>query len=193
METDFTTIDYLKEGGARQREAYDELTRLGLMEALASHKPLLAGTIPLGIDLLGSDLDILCEVYDFDRFEKEVREFAGGQPAFRCSRRTVNGMPRFVASFQSGVFPVEIFAQPLPTTSQNGYRHLVVEHRLLLRMGDAGRRTVRRLKAAGRKTEPAFAELLGLEGDPYARLLELERCTDAELDELVEGARSKWS
>ncbi|WP_456866522.1 DUF4269 domain-containing protein [Bradyrhizobium sp. USDA 4503] len=43
------------------------------------------------------------------------------------------------------------------------------------------RRAVRELRAGGLKTEPAFATVLGISGDPYRGLLELAAETDAEL------------
>ena len=42
------------------------------------------------------------------------------------------------------------------------------------------------LKQSGQKTEPAFAALLQLQGDPYAAMLKLEKLSD---DELVSLAR----
>jgi hypothetical protein len=66
---DFTTIDYLKNGNAKQRRAYEVLTKHKLFEKLKYYPPILAGTIPIEIDIEGSDLDIICEV-DL-RFEED--------------------------------------------------------------------------------------------------------------------------
>ncbi|RZK25397.1 MAG: DUF4269 domain-containing protein, partial [Hymenobacter sp.] len=79
--------------------------------------------------------------------------------------------------------------QPLPTKQQHGYRHLVVEARLLAAGGTTLQEKVRDLKAQGVKTEPAFAKLLALPDDPYQALLNLETYSDQELRQLV-GQRS---
>ncbi len=39
-----------------------------IFKILKGYNPILVGTIP--IDIGKSDLDIICEVYDFDKFEK---------------------------------------------------------------------------------------------------------------------------
>jgi hypothetical protein len=48
---------------------------------------------------------------------------------------------------------------------------MLIEHRLLLKHGEAFKNKVIELKQNGLKTEPAFAKLLGIEGDPYEELL----------------------
>jgi hypothetical protein len=58
---DFTTIDYLKEGNDRQKKAYEVLLKYKIFEKLSNYSPLLAGTVPIEIDIEGSDLDIICE------------------------------------------------------------------------------------------------------------------------------------
>ncbi|HRF37192.1 MAG TPA: DUF4269 domain-containing protein, partial [Saprospiraceae bacterium] len=57
---------------------------------------------------------------------------------------------------------------------QNAYRHLLIEARLLEERGPEFRQQIIELKQQGVKTEPAFARLLGLEGDAYEALLRLE-------------------
>ena len=51
---------------------------------------------------------------------------------------------------------------------------MVIEYKLLQKGGHLFRRRVMELKTRGIKTEPAFALVLGLQGDPYEALLTLE-------------------
>jgi len=71
---DFTKIDYLKNGNERQKRAYEVLTRYHIFEKLKDYSPILAGTIPIEIDIEDSDLDIICEAKDFTEFEKSLSE-----------------------------------------------------------------------------------------------------------------------
>jgi len=87
---------------------------------------------------------------------------------------------------------VEVFGQALPSERQHGYRHLCIEHRLLQAGGPTFRARVQALRAAGLKTEPAFAAALGWTGpDPYAELLAVESFSEAALQLLVERAGSQ--
>lgn len=162
---------WLKAGNERQRHALSTLERLDIFQALAVYTPTLVGTVPLDIDVACSDLDIVCEVHDFDGFEKLVRRLYGHMDGFLCVSREVDGIQRIKAGFQADGWPIELFGQPIPVERQNGFRHMVVEHRLLQRHGDKLKCAVRKLKEQGVKTEPAFAIVLGLEGDPYEALL----------------------
>ena len=56
-----------------------------IMERLAGYDPLLAGTIPIGIDIEGSDLDILCCYEDKASFIKDVIEQFGQEDGFCMS------------------------------------------------------------------------------------------------------------
>lgn len=170
---DFTRISYLSYGNERQKDAYRVLTDGKIMDILQYYHPVLVGTVPIGIDLPGSDLDILCEVHDFHRFEELIFLSFQDCDEFRYSSKTVNGIPRVVVNFRCGGWPIEIFGQPVPTTRQNGYKHMIVEHRILQIWGNSGRRMIRDLKSRGFKTEPAFAKLLKLEGDAYDTLLKM--------------------
>ena len=58
---DWFDLRYLRNGSPRQRAAYQAIENVGVLERLAPFTPVLAGTIPLELDLPASDLDILCE------------------------------------------------------------------------------------------------------------------------------------
>ncbi|WP_335582710.1 DUF4269 domain-containing protein [Paenibacillus bovis] len=132
---------YLAEGNARQRSAYQVLQQLDLLSTLSAYNPVLAGTIPLDIDISSSDLDILCEVYDPDRFEALLIRYYSHMTDWTLSRREADGLIRTVARWSYKGWEIEVFAQPRPVTDQNGFRHMIVEQRLLDGLGerDAGR------------------------------------------------------
>jgi uncharacterized protein DUF4269 len=54
---------------------------------------------------------------------------------------------------------------------QLAFRHLVAEWRILSGQDALFKRKILELKERGIKTEPVFAQLLGLAGDPYQELL----------------------
>lgn len=166
----FETISYLKSGTTVQRKAFEAISELGILKDLDKYSPLLCGTVPLAIDIPGSDLDIAVEVYDFISFQDEVTLLYGDLHGFALTELTVKGVPTLLCNFHFHGFDFELFAQPKPAKQQNAYRHMLVEHHLLL--GDPHlRELIIRLKESGMKTEPAFARVLGLTGDPYDELL----------------------
>ncbi|WP_310550559.1 DUF4269 domain-containing protein [Paenibacillus glufosinatiresistens] len=157
---------WLPGASAQQRSAWNALEDCGLWGVLDQWDPLLAGTVPIGLQLPGSDLDILCEVPEREMAElREVltRRF-GGLPGFGVSVRRVRGIPRLVARFDAGGWPVEVFGQPVPVRCQNGFRHMAAEQRVLELRGEAFREEVMKLRRDGYKTEPAFARMLELAG-----------------------------
>ena len=174
MSTHFDSLDYLQLGTHRQRAAFGTLTSHRVMEVLLAYDPILVGTVPIGIDLEGSDLDVICCFGDRQAFLEAV--IAGFQNAAGFSIRTHmhQGTWSVIANFRLDDFDIEVFGQAIPTRRQLGYRHMLIEHRLLLQHGEPFRQNILALKRQGLKTEPAFAVALGLEGDPYMALLELE-------------------
>jgi hypothetical protein len=184
---DWHDTSYLLAGGARQRHAHRALDQLGILRDLARFGATLVGTIPLAIDLPDSDLDIICRAPEPSPFEEALRELYGARAGFRLELTSSRGRAAVVAGFSHAGEAIEVFGQDLDVEEQAGFRHMVVEARLLDIGGDRVRRAVLGLKLRGMATEPAFAELLGLSGDPYQRLLELHRATDAELAALVAG------
>lgn len=173
----------------RLRAAETVIRSLGLMEDLAEHGPVLCGTIPLGIDLPDSDLDIVCEAEEPAGFAARVTALYGCLEGFAIKPKVVNELPTVIARFRYGGFDFELFGQPRPAREQNAYRHMVAEARLLALAGPEAAEAIRALKASGLKTEPAFAAYFGLEGDPYKVLLALAEAPEPVLSDLVTRPR----
>jgi len=171
---DFTTISYLKAGNLRQRSAYVVLSENRIFDILKDFDPLLAGTIPIGIDTVESDLDIICFCNDELTFKEIIIRHYSSYRDFKIRDLLINGQPATVANFYADDFEIEIFGQNIPVKSQLAYRHMVVEYQLLQEKGDAFQKEIVKLKRQGYKTEPAFAKLLELKGDPYQELLKFE-------------------
>jgi hypothetical protein len=167
------TIDYLQYGTPRQQEAYTALTDNEIIEKLGSFTPFLAGTVPLNIDIETSDLDILCCFHDEDAFYKRVCAEFRHHDNFTVSRIIIEGKNTVLANFFCDGFEIETFGQNVPVSLQLGYLHMMAEYAILQREGERFRKKVIELKNAGYKTEPAFAKLLGLKGNPYKAILDV--------------------
>lgn len=167
----FLDISYLQSGNERQQKVYQVLTDNQILEKLSPYHPILVGTIPINIDIENSDLDIICHVSDKDEFIDQLNRLFKHQKGFFISESaTFNAIK---ATFLMGGFEIEIFGQNIPTTQQNAYRHMLIEHKLLSTNGEKFRQDIIDLKNQGYKTEPAFAKLLGFEGNAYEELLKL--------------------
>ena len=173
MNPDFTNIEYLQSGNTKQRAAYMVLTENRILETLQEFDPILVGTIPININVESSDLDIVCYARDLKAFEDFAIKTYSENTDFTIWERGEGKLKAVVASFKLDGFDIELFGQNIPTKQQQAYRHMIIEHRLLEEKGEEFRRKVIALKQMGYKTEPAFAKLLGLEGDPYMALLNL--------------------
>lgn len=181
MENNWHDITYLKLGNERQKNTYSALNKLKIFKILREYDPTLVGTIPIEIDILESDLDIICEVYDLEEFEGLVIKSFNKYDNFRIGRQTVKGLLTSLSYFGYSNFLIEIFGQPKPVIEQNGYRHMIVEKKLLEISGESARKQMVKLKKLGLKTEPAFAECFNLKGDPFDELLKLSRLNKEEL------------
>jgi len=191
MITTTDVMTHLASGNERQQDAYRVLQSSGLLSILAAYHPYPAGTVPIDIDIPGSDLDLLCEAADLEAFEILVHRHLGGMQGFRCDRGDGAGQrPYVTCSVEIRNWPIEIFAQSLSVRRQNAYIHMLVEWELLQLWGAAGHREIRKLKLEGWKTEPAFAAVLGLQGDPYDAMLHLASMSK---DELWQWARLSTS
>jgi ribosomal protein S18 acetylase RimI-like enzyme len=143
-----------------------------LFRELAPFEPALVGTYPLGLVVDRSDIDIVCACADLDRFVREVG--ATLQALGVAPVRVARSGDAVTLRFAWDGLAIEVFGQVRPVLEQRGFRHLIIEGQLLVIGGRALRDRVRALKQRGMKTEPAFAEVLGLTGDPFEALLALE-------------------
>jgi len=180
-ERSFLDITYLKHGNKRQKKVYVLLEKLCIMDRLQKYNPILVGTIPIEIDIESSDIDILCEVYELGKFSDYLQREFGKYPRFFVWEKERDARKYVVAKFYYDGFDFEIYGQDIPTIQQYGYRHMVIEDRILKRMDSAFRNNVIQFKKQGLKTEHAFAKLLDLRGDAYQALLELELLSDEKL------------
>ncbi|WP_300492135.1 DUF4269 domain-containing protein [Flavobacterium sp.] len=171
----FDTLDYLKTGNALQQKSYNLLTAHSVLELLSDFDPILVGTIPIDIAIESSDLDIGCYWKDKNGFITTLYKAFSGYQDYSCQELDNGAMEAIVANFSIDGIAIEIFGQNIPTREQNGYRHMLIEHRILQVRGAAFREAVVALKKSGIKTEPAFAQLLQIEGDPYQGLLQWEQ------------------
>ncbi|MEC5173770.1 DUF4269 domain-containing protein [Chryseobacterium nepalense] len=171
---DFTTIEYLKSGNERQQKAYQLLSKHCFFEKLKAYSPILAGTIPIEIDIEGSDLDIICKVdLKFEEnFLNDVLSCIPHDAEIKVEYPVLNGEKCITVNFGLEEFPIEIFGQNKPSTMQNAYRHMIAEYKILQEKGEDFKQKIIQLKQQGMKTEPAFGMLLGLE-NPYEDLLKL--------------------
>ncbi|WP_129717538.1 DUF4269 domain-containing protein [Pedobacter sp. SYP-B3415] len=172
--TDFADIEYLKTGTDSQRKAYEILTRGRYMDLLVHYGPKLTGSIPIAVDLPGSDIDLACSFTDAMKYEQDLQERFSSKPGYAIRKTAKYGNEAIVVRFEDAGMPIEIFGQAIPVSQQMSYRHLLIEARLLQEQPPRFRADVIRLKQAGLSTEAAFCSLLGLTGDPYMALLELE-------------------
>ncbi|MBF4518743.1 DUF4269 domain-containing protein [Flavobacterium sp. ANB] len=169
--TDFNNIEYLKNGNKRQIHAFEVLTQNKILLNLSEFEPILVGTIPINIDIENSDLDIICYWKDKTNFIEKLKAIFENQSDFRIRETLIENEETIVANFKIDDFEIEVFGQNIPTRNQNGYKHMIIEHQILKIKGENFRLEIIKLKQKGYKTEPAFAFLLGLKGNPYVELL----------------------
>ncbi|WP_346937272.1 DUF4269 domain-containing protein [Clostridium sp.] len=187
---DFTNINYLKHGNIKQQNAYKVLKNLDIFNVLKKFDPILVGTIPINIDIENSDLDIACEVQDFEEFQKLVEDRYSMHHKFHISNNSTDNEIILTVNFYVEGIEIEIYAQSLNSCKQNGYRHMVVEDRILRLGGERTREEIVILKKSGLKTEPAFARYLGIDGNPYDELLKIEEYSDKKIRDMLDNIRN---
>ncbi|MDP4549599.1 DUF4269 domain-containing protein [Alkalihalobacillus macyae] len=163
-------VEAMKSGSDKQKMAYKAIEDLQIMDKLRSYNPVVCGTIPIGLDIEGSDLDIIMEISNLEHFENKLRTLYGHKDHFSLKRTTINGMEVVKANFKFKRFDFELFGQRRPVHKQNAYLHMIIEYELMQRVSDL-KFKVLELRRQGYKTEPAFCKILGITEDPYQGLI----------------------
>ena len=79
----------------------------------------------------------------------------------------------------------ELFCQKIKPVKQRAYKHFQTEERLLKLGGESLRERGVTKRSEGKKTELAFAESLGLKGDPFEALLSIHKFSEESLIQLI--------
>lgn len=164
----------------------EAIKRVGVLAALARFDPHVAGTPPLGLDVPNSDIDILCHAVDPHDFVAAIWTSFSSYEDFAVRQWRHNDQS-IVATFRKEGWFFELFGHVLPVEKQQGWRHFLVERRLLAIGGEGFRAEIMRLRLNGMKTEPAFAAVLNLKGDPYQVLLDIDSLDDYQLRNLLKA------
>ena len=186
----YSCLIYLKNGNQTQKKAFKIIQDLKIFEILSDYDPILIGTVPIDIDIPSSDLDIICYSSDLETFSRHLTSHFGSLNDFKIYTCEVSREPSLVCCFQTNLFPIEIFAQNIHSKNQHGYRHMLLQARLLNLAPVTIREHIRKLKLEGFKTEPAFAKYFELPGEPYSALLKLETFSDEDLKKIINSSQN---
>lgn len=91
----------------------DAIHRTGILDLLAPYDPRAAGTLPLGIALPGSDIDILCHALDPNMPAEPIWAAFSSADGFRLYRWSARGRP-LIAKFEAEGWPFEVFVSSEP-------------------------------------------------------------------------------
>jgi predicted metalloenzyme YecM len=165
--------------------AAESLEELQFYSKFSGMDPTIVGTIPLGIHTEQSDIDILFKGGPKWAESLELVEYLSREEGFETFVVEKELGSARVIRFIKNAIPFELFIQDRSPFKQRGFQHFQIEERLLKWKGENFRRLVCELRAEGLKTEPAFAKVLGLPGNPYTELLKLTNLSGRELSDLI--------
>lgn len=158
-----------------QLSARSALEDAGVFMEIANFSPLLCGSIPLDLAIDISDIDISCHAPNLEEYIYFALDQFKSRENFYLKIKEIRQEPSVIVRFTHKGMLIELFTQKIPVHEQNGYLHMVTEWHILNEESADFRSRLMELRKRGIKTEPAFAELLGLDGDPYLGLLDYGR------------------
>lgn len=161
------------------------LAQLDLFNHLAAFDVEIIGTPPLGIDTENSDIDLVCHYHptQLAQLTDRMTHFKQFQSWSFSQWQKDNRV--YICHFSYQNWDIEIFCSTQAIIEQYGYQHFQVEKRLLNLANSAFKTCILQLKQQGIKTEPAFAQVLQLTGDPYVVLSDLFDAPDTTLSQLL--------
>lgn len=173
-----------------QSSLFSAIKSSNILKDLKPFNPIVVGTFPLGLHMEHSDVDVALSHTNLQEVQETCLKCYSHLPGFQMHTACILERDRLVVRFQWEGIAFELFAQTQPTFSQNGYRHMIIEERLLKVGGSEFFERVLSLRKQGLKTEPAFAEAMDLKDpDAYAGLLALWQETDEQLLARLQLAR----
>lgn len=158
-----------------------------ILNYLKPFSPLIAGTLPLNLSVVESDVDIIISGDDLQIMKSQLINKFECYPDFICDEKLVHGERTILASFTFQEIKFEIFGQQTFSLKQKGYLHFLVEERLIKIGGEPFLNKINEARSLGLRTEPAFAKVLQLSGDPYEELLSLNKKSNQELKTLIQS------
>lgn len=166
---------------------FKALTASMILKSFKQYTPFVAGTFPLGLQVENSDLDILMCAQNIDQLSDELKERYGHFSHYKAQRVFVDELDSLIVNFSFEQVSFEVFAQNKPVAFQKAFTHFQIEERLLKMGGDEFQKAVITQRQEGLKTEPAFAQVLGLKSDPFNELLILQKATNEKLRNILES------
>jgi hypothetical protein len=171
----------LSRGTERQKLAFQALQRLGIFELLKEHCPVVAGAIPIDIDLPESPLEIICSTDNLETFSEDVNQHFRDCEKFELHHTVFRNQPTVTAKFTAYGFQVELFAQGQSVFTQPTVLYTLLEARILTFAPKEAKDKIRELKKQGLTTEQAFAQCFEITGDANEELLKLAKLPDKEI------------
>ncbi len=165
-------------------KAFSDLQSSAILKDFKQYRPLVAGTIPLGVEVADSDLDILMTSENLHELRDQLTQSYCSEENFSTSIKAFSGADTLLCSFTHQRRDFEVFAQNFESVQQSAYAHFQIEERLLKIKGQNFRQQILKLRQEGLKTEPAFATALGIDADPYLTLLKLQKLSNRDLQRL---------
>ncbi|MGY4226556.1 hypothetical protein ACVMIH_003917 [Bradyrhizobium sp. USDA 4503] len=129
------------------------VTSSAVMELLKPFDPRIVGTLPLGLAVPGSDIDIVCHASDPNAFADIVWAHYQACDDFVLFRWTSGTRP-VIARFVCDGWPFELYGDLRLVEQQRGWIHFKVERRLLA-LDDGGAAASRQGIEGGRSQDRA--------------------------------------